>query len=173
MIIKSDDRLPSLYDRTPNWLDMWKNESAPIVSDLMTRTVIHSVRPSATIREAAERMKEVQAGCLVVIDRGKLVGILTERDIVQRVVAQGKSFHKTPVLEIMSKPVITASPSALVSRAAKLMLKHRIRRLPVKKGKKVVGMLTTTDYAKYLCDEKVTNPLLAAAARADYQTIFE
>lgn len=118
-------------------------------------------------------MKQVHAGCLVVIDQGKLVGILSERDIVQRVVAEGKPIQKLLVSQIMSKPVITTSPSAQVSDAAKLMLKHGIRRLPVKKGKKVVGMLTTTDYAKYLCKKMSGNPLLAAAARAEYQTIFE
>ena len=139
----------------------------------MTSSVIHSVPPGATIREAAERMKEVQAGCLLVINRGELVGILSERDIVRRAVAEGMSIHKVLVSQIMSKPVVTTSPSALVSSAAKSMLKNRIRRLPVKKGKKVVGMLTTTDFAKYLCKESRSNPLLAAAARAEYQTIFE
>ena len=101
----------------------------------MTSSVIHSVPPGATIREAAERMKEVQAGCLLVINRGELVGILSERDIVRRAVAEGMSIHKVLVSQIMSKPVVTTSPSALVSSAAKSMLKNRIRRLPVKKGK--------------------------------------
>lgn len=139
----------------------------------MTSNVIHSVPPGATIKEAAERMKEVQAGCLVVIHNGKLVGILSERDIVRRAVAGGVSIQKMVVSKIMSKPVVTTSPSALVSSAAKLMLKNRIRRLPVRRGNKVVGMLTTTDFAKYLCREATSDPLLAAAARADYQTIFE
>ena len=139
----------------------------------MTSTVIHSVRSDSTVKKAAERMKEVHVGCLVVIDGGRLVGIISERDIVQRVVAEGKSIHMTRVSQIMSKPVVTTSPAAKVPDAAKLMLKHKIRRLPVRKGTKVVGMLTTTDYARYLCKEIAYNPLLGAAARAEYQTIFE
>jgi CBS domain-containing protein len=144
----------------------------PAVSEIMTKNVIHSVRPGDSIKKAAQRMKEVQSGCLVVIDRGRLVGIVTERDIVQRVVAEGRSFNKTLVSRVMSSPVITASPRTSVSDGAKLMLKNGIRRLPITQGKHVVGMLTVTDLAKYL-SKSSNDPLLAATSRAEYQTIFE
>jgi CBS domain-containing protein len=139
----------------------------------MTKTVIHSVRPDATVREAAERMRQVHSGCLVVMNRGMLVGIVTERDLVQRVIAEGKSFSKTPVSRIMSTPVIAISPHASISGAAKLMLRNGIRRLPVRDRSRVVGMLTTTDFAKYLSRKAGREPLLAATARAEYQTINE
>ena len=143
-----------------------------VVSDIMTKNVIHSVRPSDAVKKAAQRMKEVGSGCLLVIDRGMLVGIMTERDIVRRIVAEGKSSKTTLVSEIMSKPVVTSSPKTPVSEAAKIMIKYRIRRLPITRGRRVVGILTTTDYAKYL-GNMIRNPLLTAAAREEYQTIFE
>ncbi len=143
------------------------------VFDVMTRNVIHAVRPYATIEKAAKTMKKVDCGCLVVINRGRLVGIVTERDLVQRVIAEAKSFRKTLVSQIMSKPVITITPDATVSDAAKLMLKNGIRRLVVRKGSRVVGVLTTTDYAKFLSKNAHGETMLLAAARAEYQTIFE
>jgi len=143
------------------------------VSDLMTKNVIHSIRPESTVKNAAEKMKEVHSGCLVVINRGILVGIVTERDLVQRVVAEGKSFKKTQVSQIMTTPVIAISPRAPVSDAAKLMIKNGIRRLPVRDHSRIVGMLTTTDFAKFLSAKARKEPMFAAAARAEYQTIFE
>jgi CBS domain-containing protein len=143
------------------------------VSDLMTKSVIHSIHPEATVRKAAERMKEVHSGCLVVINRGILVGIVTERDLVQRIIAEGKSFQKTKVSQIMTTPVIAVSPRAPASEAAKLMIKNGIRRLPVRDRSRVVGMLTTTDFAKFLSEKARKEPMLLAAARAEYQTIFE
>lgn len=142
------------------------------VSDIMTKNVIHSVRPGDSIKKAAQRMKEVDSGSLIVMDRGMLVGIMTERDIVRRIVAEGKSSKTTLVSEIMSKPVITSSPKTPVSETAKIMIRYRIRRLPVTRGKKVVGIVTTTDYARYL-GNTIKNPLLSASAREEYQTIFE
>ena len=143
------------------------------VSDLMTESVIHSIHPDTNIKNAAWRIKEVHSRCLVVLNRGNLVGIVTERDLVQRVIADGKSFIKTKVSQITSTHFIPISPRDPVSSAAKLMLKNRIRRLPVRDRGRVVGMLTTTDFAKYLGKKASNEPILPATARADYQTIFE
>ena len=143
------------------------------VSDIMTKKVIHSVNPRDSVKKAAKTMKEVHSGCLIVIQKGKLVGIVTERDIVHRVVALGRSTERTPVSKIMSTPVVTASPKSSVSDAAKLMIKNEIRRLPITQGRRVVGIITATDLVTYL-SKSSKNPVLAAAAsRADYQTIFE
>jgi CBS domain-containing protein len=109
------------------------------VAELMTKDVIHSVHPDSTVEGAAERMTEVHRGCLVVIDGGKLVGIVTERDLVQRVMAKGYMPDRVRVSEIMSKPVITVGPEALLTDAARIMMENRIRRLPVIEGFDVVG----------------------------------
>jgi len=140
----------------------------------MTKTDIQFVNPTASIREAAEDMKRMHRGCLVVIDEGKLVGILTERDLVQKVLATGRNPNETPVSKIMSGPVITVSSDASLSDAARKMIAHGVRRLPVVEGSKVVGMLTVSDFAKYMSLQNREEPIWAAAARAaDYQTIFE
>ncbi len=146
----------------------------PAVSELMNGEDIQFIKPTASARTAAEDMKALHRGCLVVISRGKLVGIITERDLVQKIVATGKSPVKTRVSKIMSTPVITVDPGTKISDAAKLMVRNRIRRLPVIRGAKVVGMLTATDFARYMRLHDRDDPTWAAAARAaDYQTIFE
>ena len=132
----------------------------------MTKDVIHSVRSDSTVETAAERMNQVQRGCLVVMDGGKLVGIVTERDLVQRVMAKGYMPDKVRISEIMSKPVITVGPEALLTDAARIMMENRIRRLPVIEGFDVVGMLTVTDFAKYLSKRMGQDPMLAAMSRA-------
>jgi len=144
------------------------------VSELMTTTDIQFVNPDSSVRAAAEDMKRLQRGCLVVISKGKLVGILTERDLVQKVLAVGKNPEVTPVLKVMSEPVITVNPETSLSDAAKIMVGNRIRRLPVVEGSKVVGMLTASDFARYMRLQNRDEPMWAAASRAaDYQTIFE
>jgi len=140
----------------------------------MTKTDIQFVNPATSVRAASEDMKRLHRGCLVVINSGKLVGILTERDLVQKVLAVGKNPKETPVSKIMSEPVITVNSDASISDAAKLMVKNRIRRLPVVEGSKIVGILTASDFAKYMRILNRGEPMWAAASRAaDYQTIFE
>jgi len=144
------------------------------VSDLMTKTDIQFVNPATSVREAAEDMKRLHRGCLVVISKGMLVGILTERDLVQKVLAVGKNPEETLVSKIMSEPVITVKPETSLSDAAKIMVRNKIRRLPVMEGSKVVGMLTASDFAKYMRLQNRDDPMWAAASRAaGYQTIFE
>ena len=144
------------------------------VSEIMTKSDIQFVNPSTSVRVAAEDMRRLHRGCLVVIYKGKLVGIVTERDLVQKVLATGKDPMNTPVSKIMSRPVISVSPEMGLSNAAKLMVANKIRRLPVVEGSKVVGMLTVSDFAKYMRLRDRDEPLWAAASRAaDYQTIFE
>ena len=134
------------------------------VAEIMTRDVVHTILPSASIESAAKKMKEVGRGCLVVIEGGKPVGIITERDMVQKVLAESVAPKKTKVSAIMSKPVITVGPEALVSDAANIMLRNKIRRLVVLEGGRVSGILTVTDFAKHLRRE-ARDPMLDAMAR--------
>ena len=102
------------------------------------------------------------------------MGIVTERDLIQRVLADGRNPDKTLVSQLMSKPVITVKPDTELSEAAKIMVANRIRRLPVVEGSTVVGMLTVTDFARYMRLKSSEDLLLAAASRGtEYQTIFE
>jgi signal-transduction protein with cAMP-binding, CBS, and nucleotidyltransferase domain len=136
------------------------------VSELMSKDAICSIGTDASTQEAAERMRNMGRGCLVVIDKGKLAGIITERDLVHRVIAERRRPEATKVSEIMSAPVITVGPEALVSDAAKIMEKNRIRRLVVIEGNRVVGVITVTDFAEHLRRKARSDPMLAAMARA-------
>ncbi len=135
------------------------------VSSLMTKDMVHTISPRATAREAAERMRTVGTGCLVVVLKGKPVGIVTERDLVHKVVAKAESSSVTLVSEVMSSPVITVGPEALLSDAAGIMVKNRIRRLVVTEGTRVVGILTVSDFARHLQRKGLSDPMLDAMAR--------
>jgi CBS domain-containing protein len=135
------------------------------VSEIMTKSVVHTVDANSSVQDAAAMMKDVGTGCLVVIEKAKLAGIVTERDIVQRVVAAKKSPTEVRVSEVMSKPVITIGPEALVVDAARVMIQNKIRRLVIAEGTRVLGIVTVTDFAKMMY-KSAADPMLAAMARA-------
>jgi CBS domain-containing protein len=114
------------------------------VQDIMSREVI-TVEPGASVSYAAGIMSIKEIGCLVVLEKGEIAGIFTERDILSRVVAEGKDAKKTLIGEIMSKPVITADKNMDVEKAVRVMEGNKIRRLPVLEGKKLTGIVTSTD----------------------------
>ncbi len=156
----SGSRLNTAVRRTSDDMSMAR------VSDFMTKRVIHAVGPNSSVREASRRMKEVESGCLVVVDGARPIGIITERDLVQKVLAEGHSAEDMKVSEIMSKELITVGPEALVSDAAKIMVQNKVRRLVVTEGVHVVGILTATDFARLLLRKSRSDPMLAAMARA-------
>ncbi len=104
-----------------------------------------TVEPSATLKKAAELMNMHEIGCLVVVHSGKPVGIITERDMLKRVICESRESETVRVIEIMSKPVITASPNMRAGDATKLMLERNIKKLPVVENGQLVGLVTLTD----------------------------
>lgn len=120
-----------------------------LVKSIMTTNVV-TVHSSEKILDAAKIMSEKKIGCLVVLENGRAAGIITERDILRRVVAKSLDPTKVSVVEIMSKPLITVSPDDSVRDAARIMVKNKIRRLPVVEGLRLIGIVTSTDLAKYL-----------------------
>ena len=119
------------------------------VRNMMTKNV-ETIEPSQTVFDAAKIMKEKAIGCLVVVEKGNTIGIVTERDIVRRVVAENSNAMMVKVDSVMSKPLVTIGPSTSIRNAAATMTKNRIRRLPVVENSKLVGIITATDLAKYL-----------------------
>ncbi len=117
------------------------------VGDFMTKDVL-IVDPEATVFEAAKKMVEKDIGSLVVRGKKGELGIITERDILRRVVAEEKDPRKVKVREIMSSPVITCTPETTIDEAAALMAMGRVRRLPVVDNDKVVGIITAYDVAR-------------------------
>lgn len=96
--------------------------------------------------EVAVKMKELNVGAIPIVDNDKLVGMITDRDIVVRGVAE-KHPGSTKVEDIMSDKLITISAEATSNEAANLMAEHQIRRLPVVEGDKLVGIVSLGDFA--------------------------
>jgi CBS domain-containing protein len=114
-----------------------------------------TVQSSSTAVDAAKRMKQADAGRIPVVENGKLVGTVTDRDIAVRVVAEGKDPQTTTVGEIASKEVVTVQPDNDLSEALKLMARHQVRRLPVVEGDSVVGVIAQADVAKEADERQV------------------
>ncbi|MBL7206339.1 MAG: CBS domain-containing protein [Candidatus Aenigmarchaeota archaeon] len=108
-------------------------------------TNVKTIQPSSNIKRAAEQMTKYRIGSLIVVKSGKLVGIVTERDILQKVVAKNKNTVKTKVSDIMTKEVMLISPDLDIESASKIMKKHKIKKLPVIIDHHLVGILTATD----------------------------
>lgn len=94
---------------------------------------------------AAKLMRSEDVGSLVVLEDDEAVGMVTEKDLVQKVVAEGRSPSKVKVMEIMSAPLVTIGPKESVSDAAKKMANMKLRRLPVVDKGKLLGVLTEND----------------------------
>ena len=118
------------------------------IKDIMVEKVV-CVDSSATVKDAACLMNLHDIGCLVVTNNSSNVaGIVTERDILKRVVAQSRDANKTKVSEIMSKPIIKGGPDMYVEDATKLMLSKNIKKLPIMKHDKIIGIVTFSDIAR-------------------------
>jgi CBS domain-containing protein len=118
------------------------------IEDVMIETVI-TAEADATVKEAADIMNKHEIGCLIVTRRGKAVGIVTERDMLARVLAESRNPEKTKIKDIMSRPLVVASPEMDLDEAAKLMFKMKVKKLPVVSNGKLVGLVTLTDLARF------------------------
>ncbi|MDH5815929.1 MAG: CBS domain-containing protein [Candidatus Nezhaarchaeota archaeon] len=115
------------------------------VSDVMTSGVV-TVKASEKARKAAVLMDMHEVGCVVVTDdHGRPIGIVTERDLVSRVMAKGLSGDEVTCREIMSTPLITIEPEAPLTAAMSKMVRNKIRRLVVLNRGKLVGIITERD----------------------------
>jgi CBS domain-containing protein len=110
------------------------------------RERIVSVGSTATVRAAAEAMTTANVGCTAVLDENRLVGILTERDLVRRVLVKELNIDQTRVSEVMTREVVAGKGDDQIGKAARLMRKHHIRHLPVmdKRGA-LLGVLSIRD----------------------------
>jgi CBS domain-containing protein len=141
----------------------------PTVKEFMTTNVI-TINVNKTALEAAKLMHHQDVGDLVVMDGVEAKGIVTERDLVRRVMAMKKPLD-TKVSEVMSNPLITIDEDAPLRDAARLMVKYKIRRLPVTKKNVLVGIIATNDFARHIGKKTFSEVMLAAMTRyplADY-----
>ncbi|NLX85792.1 MAG: CBS domain-containing protein [Clostridiales bacterium] len=116
------------------------------IGDIMTRDV-RTIDRNSTVEQAARMMKELNVGSIPVTENGNVIGIITDRDVVLRNVADGRTAADTRVEEVMSKTVVTATPDMDVHRAADLMAQNQIRRLPIVENNRMVGIVSIGDLA--------------------------
>ena len=124
------------------------------IRDLISNRTIHYVQPSQTVFEAASYMVDRNVGAVPVLDDTKLVGIFSERDIMRRVVTEGRNPMTTRIAEVMSTELHTLGPGASSEEAMCLMQDHGVRHLPVCEGSTLVGFLSLRDLLRCHLDEK-------------------
>ena len=142
------------------------------VEMLMTTLPLETANASESVLDLAKKMKETGRGSVVVTEytAGSKagiapVGIITERDIVRKIVAESKDPKTTLAYDIMSKPLITVGPEATVYDAALIMTKYMIRRLPIVRDNTLLGIITSSDMARRMYEENKADPTLKAMSR--------
>lgn len=135
----------------------------PTVKEIMTKEVV-TIDPNKTVFEAAELMSSKGVGCVIVVIKAFPVGIITERDIVRRIVAKRRS-PDVKITEIMTKTVITVDPDTSLKEAARTMSTNKIRRLPVLKSNKLVGIVVASDFVRNVGKKTTTEEILDALGR--------
>jgi CBS domain-containing protein len=114
------------------------------IENVMNRNVT-LIHPDKSIKYAGQILKAVDIGCLVVMDHDRISGILTERDIVQKVVSSGLDINNTHVKDVMSSDVITLDRKKSIEEAVDIMEQKNIKKIPVVEDGKLLGIVTMTD----------------------------
>jgi CBS domain-containing protein len=117
------------------------------VRDVMTSSP-RTIEPTTSLHEAARLMRDQDVGSLPIVEGDRLQGMLTDRDIAIRAVAEGKDTKSTTAQDIASRDLVTVDPEQGLDEALRLMAKHQVRRLPVcEEDGKLVGILAQADAA--------------------------
>jgi CBS domain-containing protein len=116
-----------------------------LVKDVMNKNVVVA-KPIVTLREAARVMGEMNMGSLVIMEDDKIIGIVTSTDIL-KAIGEGKDPDKVTIGEIATKNVITIQADEPLEKAVDIMVKHKIKKLPVMMNEKLVGIITVSDIA--------------------------
>jgi CBS domain-containing protein len=135
----------------------------PSVKDIMTKDVV-TIESNKTAFDAAQLMAEKELGCVIVVVQAFPVGMITERDIVRRIVAKRASFD-TKLTDVMTKTLITVEPETSLREAARVMSSNKIRRLPVLKQNKLVGIIVASDFVRNVGKKTTTEEILDALGR--------
>jgi len=143
-----------------------KEAETILIDTIMTPLPLVVANSSESIFNISNLMKERKVGSIIIInqhDQNYPIGIITERDIVRRVISDNKDPKHTKATEIMSKPLITIETNTYVYDVSVKMVKNKIRRLPVVKGKTLSGIITITDIIKYFHEKNKDNNYLSKA----------
>ncbi len=128
------------------------------IKDVMTENPT-TCEPTSSIVDCAKVMAKEDVGPIPVVDGGRLVGLVTDRDIVVRAVAEGRDIKSTTIGDIASKDLVTLSPDDDFTRALDVMSQHQVRRIPVVEGDRVVGIISQADVAR-AADEEQTGEVV-------------
>jgi CBS domain-containing protein len=121
------------------------------VFDLIKRNVV-TIGPNEPVQTAARLMKQENIGCLIVVDGRDPVGMVTERDFLTKILAEGRPYHAIKVKDVMSSPLMTISPSTSVFVAAEKMVELGVRRFPIMDEDKILGVITESDLLQFAPD---------------------
>jgi CBS domain-containing protein len=133
-----------------------------IVPHVLHDQTIVTLKPDVTVREAAKQMGEKRIGAFPVVEKGKLVGIFSERDVVNRVVAPGRDPNKTSVGDVMTPNPDTIGPNDSVADALELMSKKGYRHLPVLEDGRLLGIISIRDLYRSVRQQMESDILLLA-----------
>jgi len=120
-----------------------------VVRDIMTKQIIMIDHDKSAL-EAAKIMAEKGISSVFIVKDGQPVGIVSERDFIKKICAKERPIAEVKIAEIMSKILTTAEPETPIEVAVQRMVNHKIRRLPIVDGDRLVGIITVTDLAKHL-----------------------
>jgi CBS domain-containing protein len=129
------------------------------VEGLMSRKVV-TVESSKTAFDVSREMLDHDIGCVVVLEKKKLAGIVTKSDIIREVVVKKLDPQKIYVIEVMSRPVVTIDSQQTLSDASSLMSKHNITKLPVVRSEELVGIITSTDIVRRNQTKKLAKDMI-------------
>jgi CBS domain-containing protein len=115
---------------------------------------VYSITPDARVFDALKLMADKSVGALIVMEGGRIAGIISERDYARKVILHGKSSHDLQVREIMTSNVITVHAGQTVGECMALMTEKRIRHLPVTEGERLIGVLSIGDLVKEVIAEQ-------------------
>ena len=118
-----------------------------LVRDVMV-TDVKTVRPDSSVREVVQKMNKFDVGSIIVVQENRPVGIITERDILRKILEPGIDPLVIKARQIMSSPIVTIQEDMSVEEAARTMTKRRIKKLPVVRGGKLIGIVTATDLVR-------------------------
>ena len=130
---------------------------------------VWTIGPDVTVFEAIKMMADKNVGALPVMDGTKLVGMISERDYMSKVVLKGKSSKETPVKDIMTSKVVTVGPDHNVSKCMEIVTEHHIRHLPVMDGDELLGIVSIGDLVRWIiATQKMTIEQLEAYIAGGY-----
>ena len=116
------------------------------VNQVMSKNVL-TAEKSTSLQDAAQEMNQLNVGCVIVTEESKPIGIITERDFVTKVAAEGRPLF-TEISEVMSSPLITIDPEETIWEASEIMKEKLIHKLPVIENERIVGVITTSDIVR-------------------------